>query len=301
MDVGRANGDHHAMRRRCAGPDERARLAALACGLLVLSGCTALKDPGDQLARPAVSQCAGRLVDTETDEQNCGECGVLCPSAGLDCDQPQQCITGACVCLGTSIVPVCAPGFADCGAGCVDLASTKESCGECGNACADDPLCPVPTVCVAGGCVCPGAAPVCPPGGTPCGDLCVDASSDAANCGECGNACADDGVFCNGTAACVAGGCTQVAQPCGAQGCNESTHGCGVCDDPEFPCPAGGSFCEGFLACERRACVVHPRRCEDPALPFCDAGSSSCVACVDDTDCNVDLVCDTSVNRCVAP
>lgn len=48
----------------------------------------------------------------------------------------------------------------------------------------------------------------CAPGTSPCGDLCVDLKSSAANCGSCGHAC-PGGQACNGAGACLApAGCS---------------------------------------------------------------------------------------------
>ena len=94
----------------------------------------------------------------------------------------------------------CLNGGTDCGKGCTNLDVDPVNCGECGNACADDPTCVDGVVCIQGGCVCGGGSIGCPAGLMQCGDLCFDEDSDAANCAECGNTCgAGD--------ACDAGGC----------------------------------------------------------------------------------------------
>ncbi|MDP2343529.1 MAG: hypothetical protein Q8O67_21395 [Deltaproteobacteria bacterium] len=258
-------------------------------------------EKGEGEGEPISALCNGAVVDTQTDEDNCGECDNRCSGAGPNCDEAEFCVDGGCECLGLSLLLACAPGSADCGDGCVDLLTTKESCGECGTACVDDPACGVPTLCVDGGCLCPGAAPLCPAGEMLCGDGCVDPRKDEGNCGECGNACVDDGDFCDGVASCIEGGCAQIDPPCGEEGCDEVTDTCGACADPQFPCPDDGSFCDGFFACEASVCVGHERRCEDPALPFCDATAGVCAACVDDAGCDDDdgLLCN-GIQFCVA-
>lgn len=276
------------MSRRSAGSCPAAWLCLLASAPLWLSSCTALRSGDERLSGRPVSSCGGVLVDTQNDAQNCGECGNHCSAAGPECDAPVVCRDGGCVCVGVSTVPTCGAGHADCGAGCVDLATTKESCGECGNACVDNPSCSAPTVCIDGGCVCPGALSGCLAGEVSCDGVCVDPLTDDANCGGCGEICGDGELFCDGNGGCVEGACAQVEPPCGDQGCDELTDTCGSCDDAQFPCPTDESFCDAYFACEGSVCVEHPRRCEDPALPFCDANTSTCTQCTDDAGCDAE-------------
>jgi hypothetical protein len=121
--------------------------------------------------------CGGdACVDLQTDAQNCGSCGEVCPM-GVPCSD------GACQ---------CPEGEELCGDLCIDTTSDPLNCGGCGEAC--DPG----KVCFEGIC-----ADTC--GAlTDCGGSCVDTSSDPDHCGVCnnacgsGNACVDSGCECPG-------------------------------------------------------------------------------------------------------
>lgn len=62
---------------------------------------------------------------------------------------------------------------------CVDLQTSSDDCGRCGNECWDSI---VGSTCVAGVCVCPA-------GTTHCGRVCDTLASSNNNCGACGVAC----------------------------------------------------------------------------------------------------------------
>jgi hypothetical protein len=79
--------------------------------------------------------CGGQCLTVATDPQNCGGCGIKCPSG-------QVCSGGACTgsCLPGS-------GLAACNGACVDKSSDNANCGSCGHAC------PATQGCVGGSCV----------------------------------------------------------------------------------------------------------------------------------------------------
>jgi hypothetical protein len=135
------------------------------------------------------TDCSGICVDLQSDVDNCGACGHVCPEA-----QPgfeRGCVEGTCF-FQRERAPACEPGLSRCSEGCVDLASDAANCGACGNACAAG------EVCFGGVCA---REHRCAPL-TNCADVCVDLSADAANCGACGNACAADEI-------CFAGQCAR--------------------------------------------------------------------------------------------
>ena len=109
--------------------------------------------------------CDGRCVDVEIDENNCGECGVVCGDG-------ESCVDGACVL-------VCPSGLEVCDDRCVDVGVDPDHCGGCDTACADG------EVCSDGECAlsCGGSTP------TLCDGGCVDTEVDEAHCGGCGNPC----------------------------------------------------------------------------------------------------------------
>lgn len=113
------------------------------------------------------TNCRGKCVILDADENNCGACAVVCP-AGWDCcngvctdpasfqDDPANC--DAC---GIT----CAEGQACCGGVCLDTNADPINCGGCGVRCRVNETCNVGT-CVCGdeGLVCQGGFTCCPGG-----------------------------------------------------------------------------------------------------------------------------------------
>ncbi|WP_146647785.1 hypothetical protein [Labilithrix luteola] len=121
-------------------------------------------------------------VNLDTDSNNCGECGKVCPSQFGNLHMSSTCVAGACR-------PLCAKEpaggkfwvFADCNTvledGCETNTSTDPSnCGACGNKCADG------VRCIDGKCGCDA-------GLIDCGGECIDPRNNDDHCGACGNAC----------------------------------------------------------------------------------------------------------------
>jgi hypothetical protein len=165
------------------------------------------------------TDCGGDCVDTTSDPDHCGGCGVLCPvEQGLECVDS--------ICVGS--VP-CPPNLTDCSAGvCTDLQSDPFNCGGCG------------VVCPTGSCegfVCQAD---CAPPLQPCPDGCVDVGSDPLNCGGCNIQC-PDGWSCEGFT-CVAPVCPPNLTLCGGRCVDTLTNDshCGGCFEV---CPLE-SFCD---------------------------------------------------------
>ena len=72
---------------------------------------------------------------------------------------------------------------------CVLLASSKNNCGACGNACPKDMICK-------------GGKCVCPPSYIDCDGTCIRPSDDPANCGGCGITCPRDRTCQGGECVC---------------------------------------------------------------------------------------------------
>lgn len=116
-----------------------------------------------------------------------------------------------------------------------------------------------------------GAAPPpapCATGQSRCGEACVDTSSDAANCGACGNACAP-GTICQ-TGACATPTCPGSGNDrfCGS-GCVDVTvdpKNCGACGNV-CPWPAGVPLLPGGI-CALGECLVPPTPCPE-GQTFC--------------------------------
>jgi len=116
------------------------------------------------------------------------------------------------------------------GALCVDLMSSPEHCGECGNACPDT------AACVDGACACPGGAFVCDAS-------CVDRASDPTNCGDCGTDCGE--LFCfQGECSADCGELTECSGAC-VDLLTDTNH-CGTCG---ATCGSGTSCVDGECQC----------------------------------------------------
>ena len=109
-----------------------------------------------------LTPCNGSCVDTYTNRNHCGGCGVTCSSK-------ERCINGSCEC----------PRYhKSCNGSCVPINTDPDNCGDCGNTCSSQ------EVCSAGQC-----ESECLTGRKPCGQTCVDLDTDAQNCGQCGRTC----------------------------------------------------------------------------------------------------------------
>jgi hypothetical protein len=128
---------------------------------------------------PNYSECPGSdggLICAEIllDNDNCGGCGLVCPTG-------ESCLGGACTCHLTT----CSNG--DGGTFCTDPESDPLNCNRCGNPC---PF--LGMSCVLGECNCGQdllTTAICPLDG---GYVCADTTTDDNNCGGCGIVCAAD-------------------------------------------------------------------------------------------------------------
>ncbi|MGI9253283.1 MAG: hypothetical protein ACR2J8_06025, partial [Thermomicrobiales bacterium] len=134
----------------------------------------------------------------------------------------------------------------------------------------------------------------CPSGLARCGNVCVDRSTDAKNCGSCGKTCGGSQICAAGKCACAKAGTT----PCGAKCVNlqTSSANCGAC----------GVTCAGELICVNGSCG-----CATPGNSKCgttcvntQTNENNCGAC--GNVCTGDLTCvngacgcaDTSLSIC---
>jgi hypothetical protein len=67
-------------------------------------------------------------VNTASDPNNCGMCGLMCPT--LPGATPPACVGGACAQTGCVD-----PATSLCLNGCFDLTADPNNCGACGNVC----------------------------------------------------------------------------------------------------------------------------------------------------------------------
>jgi hypothetical protein len=236
--------------------------------------------------------CSGSCVNTQTDPNNCGGCGIPCAESGgtAGCING-QCCANPCEPLASDLQAVCCPdgyectngsccpaGQAFCGGTCTDTSSDPNNCGSCGNRCpaglsscsGSQCICNPcshagetqdPTTCL---CACPAGTTLCSPPNSS-GGACVNTQSDANNCGVCGNACPAG-------EACVSGQCNNCASSCGTTCCaagqsccgtncvdlSSDSNNCGTCGH-QCPSPLGcfGSACrcpgQGTFVCESRS------------------------------------------------
>ncbi len=190
---------------------------------------------GDTGVCPApTTACAmSGCVDLQTDNDNCGFCGVSCGGG-------RNCMAGTCVCnMGTMA----------CGNSCVNLQSDSSNCGACGR------NCPVNQMCVAGACSLNCAAPnrVCIAGAMM---SCVNPQLDVNNCGACGAVCP---IRANtGSASCANGVCGVAACNAGFANCNAiAADGCEVNTQSDLTnCGGCGVRCGLAQSCVAGVCRV---------------------------------------------
>jgi len=272
-------------------------------------------------------------VDLSSDDDNCGACGVSCPTDSnvlARFNGAMRCVTGECRL-------VCKSDYADCN-GLIDdgcevqvtgtQANDKYNCGACGNVCDD--------MCIRGSCGCPSGQTFCPDG-------CTDIRVDNRNCGECGNVCPPSteppfppawGM----TRSCRSGRCNEPQCSFGradcnndflvpdGDGCETSTlsdvNNCGTCGNQCLPgevcivgscqCPCG-AVCFTSINTDIENCGTCGLRCPgdgrslapdspidvDPAhgKPICDQGvcGYSCTPNWADCDADTNNGCETSL------
>jgi len=90
--------------------------------------------------------CSGTCTNLQTDEDNCGSCGNVCPAgascSGGTCACPAGYYLFNNVCRPEVVVPssavknvLCASPTTLCDGTCTNLQTDKDNCGSCGNTC----------------------------------------------------------------------------------------------------------------------------------------------------------------------
>jgi hypothetical protein len=229
--------------------------------LCVSSACTSCAAPS--------KMCGTTCTDVTSDSNNCGACGTACPT-GQSCNAGKcaACPTGklSCpvqVCTGGRTPHGWRGGLPNCTTqtACVDPSSDPSNCGGCGNLCLDYPAAVAIWVpegassCTAGKCAhkveCSSATAIVNSSegaSAAAGFYPNELTTDANNCGACGNACAA-GTKCNNGAC----GCQAPQTSCGGTCVDTSTdtNNCGACGTA---CPVGQGCFSG--ACVDQTCMV---------------------------------------------
>jgi hypothetical protein len=207
----------------------------------------------------AIDGCEYATSGFATDVANCGGCNLACnvPNA------TPACMGGLCK------IGLCNGAFANCNGleadGCEyaksGFATDEANCGGCGNVCAPQNAA---GLCSAGACT----VGLCNAGFADCDGMVANGceyatsgfTSDAMNCGGCGNAC----VVPNATPACTAGLCAIGMCDAGFADCDgDDANGCEYAvqnfDSDEANCGSCGTVCAPANAvglCSAGACTV---------------------------------------------
>jgi len=190
-------------------------------------------------------------TNSDSDNDNCGACGVECPRG----DEIRDFIGAEWSCQSGQCRMTCDPRSlrADCNSnpsdGCeTDLGCDENNCGACGV------KCPPGLTCREGNCGCPGGMTDC--GGETCriADACVSLVADDNNCGACGVSCPTEPIppYPNTRLGCMHSECGKVKCEFGFDDCNQNieldgcesdifsdAQNCGMCNKKCAP----GQFC----------------------------------------------------------
>ncbi len=209
------------------------------------------------------TNCGGRCVDTSSDPNHCGGCGIVC-STGPGTTM-NTCMEGVCV-------PTCATGYGSCDRnaanGCEVPITTVERCGgRClrvadGQGCVDygrgsygpglecgavgQVVCPSASgmpPCQTGLTMTrgPGSTICCAAGATNCGGACATTSTDRNNCGACGTICATGPGTTTNT--CMGGVCRPACASGFADCDGDPANGCEARLDSVTHCGRCGNRC----------------------------------------------------------
>jgi Stigma-specific protein, Stig1 len=192
----------------------------------------------EQACPTGQTKCGAVCVNLQSDSQNCGTCGTVCPAVA----------NGMPVCTRGSCGFACSSGWANCDGnkanGCeANLNTDPRNCGTCGTVCSSG------ATCVSGRC-----QQACPTGQTKCGAVCVNLQSDPQNCGTCGSVCP---VVANGTPICARGSCGFACSSGWANCDGNKANGCeaNLNTDPRN-CGTCGTVCSSGATCSNGKCVT---------------------------------------------
>ncbi|MBN9166387.1 MAG: hypothetical protein BGO98_42830 [Myxococcales bacterium 68-20] len=224
--------------------------------------CIATECPAPYATCGAGYRCVTNLSN---DEDNCGECGNVCPSFAL-LSMRSRCVNGACAleCFNAGSNQ----DFRDCNGavddGCeVNVRVDAKHCGACGNACAPGERCRD------GQCGCPAPR-------VDCGGRCIDITSDLSNCGACGSTCPPPP--CEPPPPNVRFGCS--SSQCGVPVCLPQTADC----NHDLGTGCGSDGCETDLT-DRLNCGACGNVCPSGTECRSDGVSAKCLPICNDAAC----------------
>jgi hypothetical protein len=154
-----------------------------AAGGMTIGGCSGDEcTPGKQTSCACPGEASGVQVCSDSGIFGTCDCSPTnnggSPGSGGSGGSPAMGGSGGTPCTAPNMV---------CEGSCVDVMTSDEHCGTCGNPCPDNN-----TSCAGGDCVCMGNLSLC-------GGGCIDTTGDSDNCGGCDHSCLG--------AACSAGVC----------------------------------------------------------------------------------------------
>ncbi len=228
----------------------------------------------DQRCQVGIRQCTqeGRLeedcmIDGFSDQlEHCGPACEACPS-----QKASACIEGACKC---GVIDACGNSETCCAGGCIDLNSSLQHCGFCGNTCDPDAMHATGIQCKSGACdyeICLSDFLNCD-GNTQNG---CETKRDAHNCHRCSDDCADTLVYVH-----------TKNQQCTSNQCSYE------CVENYADCSKESAGCETLLGTKNN-CSTCKDQCNTVEKPACiSKGAAEYVCgCVNNSDCDDDRLC----------